>query len=158
VIVFLDTNTLGLLCNPNNLIEAKECESWLFSLYSKGTTFCTSDICDYEVRRGLLSSSIRLKKQSEGLPLLDRLKFAGYINFLAVTNDILVLAADLWAKASNNSKTTKDARNIDIDIIISANYQLLRDDNLGQRVVVGTTNLKHLSLFCEAANWQDIKL
>jgi hypothetical protein len=28
----------------------------------------------------------------------------------------------------------------------------------GQRVIVATTNLKHLSRFCDAARWQDIKL
>jgi hypothetical protein len=34
---------------------------------------------------------------------------------------------------------------------------LAKPERSGQQVIVATTNLKHLSIFCEAANWQDIK-
>ena len=55
-------------------------------------------------------------------------------------------------------KQTSDSKNIDADMIISAHYRILCDEHPGQQVIVATTNLKHLSIFCEAANWQDIKL
>lgn len=48
--------------------------------------------------------------------------------------------------------------NVSIDIIISAQYQIIRDDFPRRRVIVATTNLKHLSLFCDAAHWRDIRL
>ena len=74
MIVFLDTNTLNFLCNPNNLSEAIECEKWFYTYYSRGVTFYSSDICGYEIRRGLIASSIRDGKVSEGLSLLDDLR------------------------------------------------------------------------------------
>jgi hypothetical protein len=158
LIVFLDTNTLNFLCNPNNLNEAVECEKWFYTYYTRGVTFYSSDICDYEIRRGLIASSIRNKKISEGLSLLDDLRSDGYILFLPITNEVLNIASELWARSSTNSQSNKDIKNIDVDVIISAQYQLLVEDNPGQRVVVATTNIKDLSVYCEAANWQDIRL
>ena len=158
MIVFLDTNTLNFLCNPNNLSEAIECEKWFYTYYSRGVTFYSSDICDYEIRRGLIASSIRDGKVSEGLSLLDDLRADGYILFSPIANETLNIASALWARSSVNSQSNKDVKNIDVDIIISAQYQLLVEDNPGQRVVVATTNIKDLSIYCEAANWQDIRL
>jgi hypothetical protein len=158
LIVFLDTNTLNFLCNPNNLNEAVECEKWFYTYYTRGVTFYSSDICDYEIRRGLIASSIRNKKISEGLSLLDDLRSDGYILFLPITNEVLNITSELWARSSTNSQSNKDIKNIDVDVIISAQYQLLVEDNPGQRVVVATTNIKDLSVYCEAANWQDIRL
>ena len=158
MIVFLDTNTLNFLCNPNNLSEAIECEKWFYTYYSRGVTFYSSDICDYEIRRGLIASSIRAGKVSEGLSLLDDLRADGYILFSPIANETLNIASALWARSSVNSQSNKDVKNIDVDIIISAQYQLLVEENPGQRVVVATTNIKDLSIYCEAANWQDIRL
>lgn len=158
MIVFLDTNTLDFLCNPNDLPESIKCKEWFYTYYSRGVNFCTSDICDYEIRRGLIANSIRNNKISEGLSFLDDLRIDGYIVFSPVTKEVLEVAAELWARSSVASKSNKDAKNIDVDIIISAHYQLLSDNQPGQRVVVATTNVKDLSIYCEAANWQDIKL
>lgn len=158
MIVFLDTNTLDFLCNPNDLPESIKCKEWFYTYYSRGVNFCTSDICDYEIRRGLIANSIRNNKISEGLSFLDDLRIDGYIVFSPVTKEVLEVAAELWARSSVASKSNKDAKNIDVDIIISAHYQLLSDNQPGQRVVVATTNVKDLSIYCEAANWQDIRL
>ena len=158
MIIFLDTNTLNFLCNPNNLLEAKECEAWFHAHYSKGVTFYSSDICDYEIRRGLFASSLRSNKTSDGLSILNLRRTDGYIIFLSVTNEVLDIAAELWARSSVASKNNKDAKNIDVDIIISSHCQILKEDRPGQRIVVATTNIKDLSTYCEAANWQDIKL
>ena len=155
---FLDTNTLNFLCNPNNLSEAVECEKWFYTYYTRRVTFYSSDICDYEIRRGLSASSIRDGKVSEGLSLLDDLRADGYILFSPIANETLNIASALWARSSVNSQSNKDVKNIDVDIIISAQYQLLVEENPGQRVVVATTNIKDLSIYCEAANWQDIRL
>jgi hypothetical protein len=118
LIIFLDTNTLDLFCNPNDLPESKKCKDWLYTCYSKGVTFYTSDICDYEIRRGLLADSIRKNKLSSGLFFLDDLRVEGYIIFLPVTQSVLNISSELWAKSSAASKSNKDVKNIDVDIII----------------------------------------
>ena len=157
MIIFLDTNTLDFFCNPNELPESVKCKEWFYTYYSRGATFCTSDICDYEIRRGLNANSIRSGKTSSGLSFLDKLRIDGYIIFLPVTQDVLDSAAMLWARSSVVSKNNKDVKNIDVDIIISAHCQLLQNEYLGRRVVVATTNIEDLSIYCEGANWQDIK-
>jgi hypothetical protein len=108
--------------------------------------------------RGLLSSSILKKEVAPGIKSLESLKADGFLEFLPVSTEALDLAAKLWARASTSGQTTRDEKDIDIDIIISAQYQLLKDEFPGQQVIVATTNLKHLSIFCEAAHWRDIKL
>ena len=159
MIVFLDSNILGLISNTNSSFnECQQCEKWFNTLSIRGARLVTSDICDYEVRRGLISSFIRSGKPSPGIDLLDSLRRDGFLEFLSVSIETLDLAANLWARASNEGLTTRDDKNIDVDIIISAQYQILKDDYPGQRVVVATTNLKHISRFCDAARWQDIKL
>jgi len=159
MIVFLDSNILGLICNTNTLFaQAEECKNWFYASFVRGVRFITSDICDYEVRRGLISSSIRSKEPAPGINLLDSLKIDSPLEFLAVSTEALTLAANLWARASNDGRTTRDEKNIDVDIIVSAQYQILKNRCPGQQVIVATTNLKHLSRFCDAAHWQDIKL
>ena len=108
--------------------------------------------------RGLLSSSILKKEVAPGIKSLEFLKADGFLEFLPVSTEALDLAAKLWARASTSGQTTRDEKDIDIDIIISAQYQLLRNEFPGQQVIMATTNLKHLSIFCEAAHWRDIKL
>ena len=158
MIVFLDTNTLDLLCNPNSLPESIKCKDWFYTYYSRGVTFFTSDICDYEIRRGLVEDSIRKNKTSQGLSLLDNLRSDRFLLFLPVTKEVLDVASSLWAKSSVASKSNKEVKNIDVDIIISAHYQILESDYSGQRVVIATINVKDLSIYCEAINWQDIRL
>lgn len=92
------------------------------------------------------------------MSFLNDLRVDGYLIFLPVTQAVLDGAAELCAKSSVASKNNKDLKNIDVDIIISAHCQLLQDGHLGQRVVIATTNIKDFSMYCEAANWQDIKL
>jgi hypothetical protein len=159
MIVFLDSNILGLISNSNTSFEeCQQCDRWFATLSIRGVRFVTSDICDYEVRRGLISSFLRSGKLSPGINALNSLRLDGFLEFLPVSADCFELAANLWAKATNEGLTTRDDKNIDVDIIISAQYQILKDEYPGQQVIVATTNLKHLSRFCFAARWQDIKL
>ncbi|PSB41338.1 hypothetical protein [Chamaesiphon polymorphus] len=159
MIVFLDTNILGLISNENiDFDEGQQCQKWFSKLLARSVYFITSDVCDYEVRRGLISSSIIEGEIAPGISSLDSLKSDGLLEFLPVSTKAFDLAADLWARASTSGQTTRDKKDIDFDIIISAQYQLLKDEYPGQQVIVATTNLKHLSLFCEAAQWRDINL
>jgi predicted nucleic acid-binding protein len=159
MIILLDSNILGLICNDNNSFnEARECQRWFYSLLARGGRLITSDISHYEVMRGLISSSIKMSKDVPGIKSLESLKTDGLLEFLPVSTESFDLAAKLWAKASTSGQTTRDEKDIDFDIIISAQYQILCNEHPGQQVIVATTNLKHLSIFCEAANWQDIKI
>jgi predicted nucleic acid-binding protein len=157
MIIFLDSNIVGLLCN-NNYFEGVECRNWFFSQYSRGSRFFTSDICIYEVRRGLLKSSIARREPVPGLLALQAIRNNDYLEFLSVSTEVLDLAAEIWAEVATGGRTTRDDKNIDVDIIISAHYQILVDLYQGQQVIVATKNLKHISQFCAAANWQDIRL
>jgi hypothetical protein len=163
MIVLLDSNTLGIIAKPEKSFdelsdESQACQQWFYGLLSRGNRVLTSEISDYEVRRGLLSDLISSNKTPPGLQVLDSLAKDGLLEFLPVSKKVLILAANLWAEAASIGKQTSDSKNIDADMIISAQYQILCDDYPGQRVIVATTNLKHLSIFCEAANWRDIKL
>jgi hypothetical protein len=159
MIVFLDTNILGLICNKNiSFDECQQCKKWFDTLFLRGVRIVTSDLCHYEVMRGLIDSSIRSNEAAPGIKSLELLKVDGFLEFLPVSTEALDLAANLWARAFTSGQTTRDEKDIDIDIIISAQYQLLRDEFPGQQVIMATTNLKHLSIFCDAANWRDIKI
>jgi predicted nucleic acid-binding protein len=159
MIVFIDTNILGLISNENTSFdEAQQCKKWFSTLLIRSVRVVTSDLCNYEEMRGLLSSSILKKEVAPGIKSLEFLRADGFLEFLPVSTEALDLAAKLWARASTSGQTTRDEKDIDIDIIISAQYQLLRNEFPGQQVIMATTNLKHLSIFCEAAHWRDIKL
>ncbi len=159
MIVFLDTNILGLICNKNvSFDECQQCKKWFDTLFLRGVRIVTSDLCHYEVMRGLISSSIQSAEPAPGLKSLELLKTDGFLEFLPVSTEALNLAANLWARAFTSGQTTRSEKDIDIDIIISAQYQLLKDEFPGQQVIMATTNLKHLSIFCDAANWRDIKV
>ena len=51
---------------------------------------------------------------------------------------------------------TADDLSLDADVIICAQYQLLAEEFPGRYVVIATNNVKHLSRFTEAKEWQDI--
>lgn len=158
MIVLLDSGVLGLLSSPIPDIDRAEesdnfqCTEWFYSLLAKSVYVVTSEISDYEVRREL----IRIK--SEGLETLDNLK--NDFDFLPVTTEILKKAAEFWAEARQNHIPTADDKNIDADMIISAQWSILCDEYPGQGVFVATTNLKHLQIFVgdNALEWRDIKV
>lgn len=64
MIVFIDSGVLGILANPHKLGEANDCEQWLYRLFSQGVYICSSDLCDYEVRRKQNHTKLRLLAKS----------------------------------------------------------------------------------------------
>ena len=162
MIVFLDTGILGLLANPNKKGEAANCEQWLLGLLSRGVSVVTSDICDYEVRRSLILESLR-KPNINSVTSLDELQ--KLITFLPIDNEVMRNAASLWAEARIQGVPTADDKSLDADIIICAQYKLLEQEYPGRYIVIAiceavsfrTTNVKHLSRFTEAKEWQEIE-
>ncbi|CCQ58396.1 hypothetical protein [Crocosphaera watsonii] len=51
---------------------------------------------------------------------------------------------------------TAELNNIDADVIIGATCQLIQEEYPGQRLIVATTNVKHLSRFISAKQWNQI--
>jgi hypothetical protein len=160
MIIFLDSNILGLIDSGSNYEETLNCTEWFYRSYARGCSFTTSYFCLYEVRRGLLVEQMS-GKRAQGLLGLAKLEVDGFLDFTEKEHNIdikitLEKAATLWAEASANGRSSRSEKDIDVDIIIAAQYQILVDQNPGQQVIVATKNLKHLSRFCNAANWQDI--
>ncbi len=155
MIVFIDTGVLGLLSSPNDESEAQKCQQWLYYLLSKGVYVISSDLCDYEVRRSLILNKMRQSKY-QGLDNLDKLE--DLIDFLPITKPVMKCAAQLWAMSRRQGMPTTDEKNIDADVIIAAQCQLFQQENLGQNLIIATTNVKHLSRFVQAQRWQDVRL
>ena len=153
MIIFIDTGVLGLLSSPNKRKEVIKSQEWLYFWLSRGVNIISSDICDYEVRRGtLLTANSQLREQ--GIKKLDDLH--DLINFLPVSPIILRHSAELWAETRRLGLPTAELNNIDADVIIGATCQLIQEEYPGQRLIVATTNVKHLSRFIEAKQWTQI--
>ena len=155
MIVFLDTGVLGAISSPRQTGQVGQCQEWFYGLLARGVYVISSDLCDYEVRRGLLLNSIKTST-NQGLANLDRLE--NLIDFLPMTKPIMRHAAQLWAISRSQGMPTAESKNIDADVIIAAQCQLFQQENIGQNLVVATTNVKHLSRFLQAQKWQNIKI
>ncbi len=150
MIVILDSGVLHTLISTSKVKEVTDCQDWFYYLLSRSALVVTSSICNYEVKREL----IRRKKVQE-INNLNQLK--ALIDFFPVDEPTLELAAELWAEARNQGMPTADDISLDADVIICAQYQLLAEEYPGRYVVIATTNVKHLSRFTIAKEWQNIK-
>ena len=153
MIIFVDSGVLGKLSNPNPSSDAIAAKDWLFRLLSRSIRVVSSDICDYEVRRGLILSQQK-NPQIQGITKLDEIQ--ELIEFLPVSNEVLHIAASLWADARTSGQKTADDRSLDADLIICATWRLLTISEPGRFISIATTNVKHLSRFAVAEDWQNI--
>ncbi len=161
MIILLDSGVLDLLCYPiddkslaeDKKIKIKQCLNWFYSLLAKGVYICTSQISDYEVRREFI------RINSKGLENLDNFKQEKIIDFLPLTTEVMEKSAENWAKIRNINLPTADNKNIDADMIILAQWSLLKEENQGQEILIATTNVKHLKIIAQdnAQEWEKIK-
>ncbi len=152
-IVFLDTGIIGLVTSPRKQGQALACEKWMFGLLAKGVNIISSEICDYEVRRNLILEN-NVSPKVNSLNNLDELE--ELITFLPVTKAALKTAAQLWAEARLNGLATADRLTLDADVIICAQWRLISAQYPGQICIIATTNVKHISRFAIAEEWQNI--
>ncbi len=155
MIVFIDSGVLGILANPNRVGEVRDCREWLYRLLAKGIYVCSSQICDFEVRRSMILES-QIKPSLNHIPNLDQLQ--EIISFLPITSELLKIASVLWATARSQGLPTADNKSLDIDMIICSHWRILQEEFPGRYVAIATTNVKHLSRFTEAKRWRDISL
>lgn len=146
-IVLLDSTPVGLITNPNSTLLAVECQQWFQSLFNRGYNVILPEIIDYEIRRELLRAN-RLK----GIRRLDLLK--SELIYLPITTEVMLKAAEMWAQVRQQGKPTADNKALDGDVILAAQSILIGSEE--HPSIVATSNAKHLSLFVEAQNWQDI--
>ncbi len=66
----------------------------------------------------------------------------------------MLLAAQLWAEARQRGKPTADSKSLDGDVILASLAKLA--EIAGNTVIIATRNVKHLSLFVDAREWQNI--
>ena len=147
LIVLLDAGPLGMVTNPKATALTLECTKWLKNLLLKGTKVAVAEISDYEARRELLRAG-----KSAGLARLDALK--GSLEYLSLTTETMLRAADFWATVRKKGKPTASDAALDGDVILAAQATILAAS--GESVIVATTNVKHLDLFIDAKEWQAI--
>jgi predicted nucleic acid-binding protein len=146
-IVLLDSTLVGLITNPKATPLAVECQQWLESLLDRGYSVVLPEIIDYEVRRELLRVN-----RVNSIRRLDLLK--SEIIYLPITTEVMLKAAQMWAQVRQQGKPTADNKALDGDVILAAQAILIGSDE--HRSIVATSNPKHLSLFVDARDWQDI--
>lgn len=147
-LIFLDTNVLGMVTNPKNINTiCQECKEWLDALPLKGYQIILPEIVDYELRRELLRAG-----KTSGIKRLDQLKQA--ITYLPITTAVMLLAANFWAEVRKTGQPTADPKSLDGDVILAAQAKI--EELKGHQVIIATTNVKHLSLFVDAREWQNI--
>jgi hypothetical protein len=153
LIVILDTGVLGLICNPNLHPNATKCTNWLYTLLARGVFVVTSELCVYEIERGLFLSAIK-SGTDYGIKRLE--EFREVFEFLPITPELLRESAKLWADAQSRSLGTSNPKNIDVDIILCAQWKMLQNQNPGRYVVVATENIRDISRFANADRWGNI--
>ena len=103
------------------------------------------EIADYEVRRELIRA-----RRSVGIDRLDA--FINRVEYLAITTSAMRQAAEFWAEARQQGRPTAADPALDGDVILAAQAATLSRD----RVIVATTNVRHLSRFVPAELWSDM--
>ena len=156
MIIFIDSGVLGVLSSSQKTDTVSQCQQWFYQLLARGIYVTSSELCDYEVRRSLLLNKLKNPLATQSLNNLDELQ--EIIEFFPLTNPVMKQAAQLWAETRRQGLPTADVENIDVDVIIGATCQLLQQEYPGQRLIVATTNVKHLARFAEAITWQEIKV
>jgi predicted nucleic acid-binding protein len=146
MIVLLDTGPLGMLTNPRDE-DNQEIQDWLRLILFKDYRVILPEISDYELRRELLRAN-----KSAGVERLDQ--FKQRFEYLPLTTDVMLQAAELWAKARQTGKPTADPHALDGDVILAAQAMSIET---ADQTVIATTNVRHLSLFVDAREWSDIE-
>ena len=148
-VLFLDSSPLGVITQPQQTSEVIGITTWLVGCLRKGATVIVPAIVYYEVKRELLRA-----KKTSGLARLDAFVNATPGRYLALTDNALRLAADLWAKSRQQGQLTAAPTALDIDVILAA--QVLSSGALPHDAIVVTSNSKHLSQFINAKHWNDV--
>ncbi len=146
--VLLDAGPLGLVTNTNpRNPEAVQCAQWLQSMLSSGIRVCIPEVSDYEVRRSLIK--IDSKKSINKLDQLNSV-----LDYQPITTLAMHQAAEFWARARKQGNPTADDKALDGDMVLVGQASKILQQ--GDNVIIATTNVKHIELFMDARQWNDI--
>ena len=138
--VMLDSGPLGLIAHHR---PRRDITRWVNSLLAASIPVYVPEICDYEIRRNLISKNL-----TASLAVLDELP--RQLTFRPITSAVMRNAAQLWADARRRGTPTADPKELDADVILAA--QALEAD-----AIVVTENVGHLAQFVLTATWQTIQ-
>lgn len=149
MIIVLDTGVVGSLCrvNPQNEASFGEAWDWLEGLRTAGHVVVLPEIADYEARRGFLRMN-----WERALGSLARLEYLLW--YQPITTATMRVAAHLWASSRQLGRSSGPERALDADVILAA--QTREMEKQGHRCVVATTNVRHLSWYVDARQWETI--
>jgi predicted nucleic acid-binding protein len=147
--IILDAHPLGLACQRRGKSEADACRQWLVQCAQAGLRILVPEVADYEVRRELLRS-----RKRASLARLDRFISSAPVNYLPITTVSMRRAAELWAQSRQAGLPTADPQALDADVILAA--QALTMGIAADRLVVATSNTRHLARFVPADHWRNI--
>ncbi len=88
---------------------------WLIDRLSNGDDVRVPAIIYYELRREFLRA-----RKALGLARLDAFVQIDPCRYLALTDEALRFAADLWAKSRQQGRLTSSETGLDIDVILAA--------------------------------------
>ena len=140
MILILDTNILiSLVTNPDSSDNTKKCQEWIYKMFARGCTIKIPDVCEYEVRRGLILSTLnRIAGSTDKISRLD--SWLEIFESLSLTREVLIEAADKWAMLQKQGKIR--AKGVDVDLLVLSHLYVERRKNSGRQVLIVTTNLK----------------
>lgn len=146
-LIILDSTPLWTITHPGGGKETRECNLWAHELLQRGAALGVPAIIAYEARRDVLR-----RQASKQLANIDGLIATNI--YLPLTDRALRRAAELWADVRRRGRPTAHPEALDVDVILGA--QAEEQVGLGREVVVATSNVGHLSLFCDARPWREI--
>lgn len=146
--LLLDSGPLGLVTQPRLAPEVVAMNHWLIDCLSGGDAVLVPAIIYYELRRELLRA-----RKALGLARLDAFVQSDPNRYLALTDEALRLAAELWATARQQGRPTSPALDLDVDVILAAQALVFGG---GSEIIVVTTNPRHLRQFVDARLWNDV--
>lgn len=162
MIVLIDSPIITLLITkPSYSLEAERCQDWLHHLAARGATLYIPEICDYEIRRGLLFT--QEKEKISQFYELNELEFLrDNVIFLPLTEYVARRSAIIWTKARVIEKI--QPKGINADIVILGHALLMQEEYPGRQLVIATKNIKDFTFLPKefldiyVADWEDIKL
>lgn len=146
-VIFLDTGPLIYAVHPKAKIpDTTESNfmQWLLACLEKGKKICIPEICDYELRRGLVK-----KGAAKQIKQLDDLKDT--LEYIPINTPAMIKASELWGEARKKGKQTARDASLDADMILCGQALIYNS-----QLIIATTNVMHLSLFTDARLWDSI--
>ncbi len=104
--IMLDSGPLGKLAHRR---ATQEIVDWHYALLNAQYILIVPEISDYEIHRSLL-----LDQLHRSLVRLDELKT--FFVYQPITTSSMLRAADLWAYARRQGKSTADPKELDGDV------------------------------------------